>query len=166
MIGIDDRVALAFGDILFVRQFGTGDDVDAALRDDFAVEDAFIEIGGPGRRLMLPQVCRGSQVAGAVAVKGRIADGQFGFIGIAREDAAKSSCCCGQDTAGAVAGLDVFFDEARQFQLPLVLAAWLSFAWLNWLRVSSRLSWTGTTVYRQPILSASSLARLLVMSEL
>lgn len=46
MIGIDDRVALAFGDILFVRQFGTGDDVDAALRDDFAVEDAFIEIAG------------------------------------------------------------------------------------------------------------------------
>ena len=123
VIGIDDRVALAFGDILFVRQFGTGDDVDAALRDDFAVEDAFIEIAGQVVDLMLPQVCRGSQVAGAVAVKGRIADGQFGFIGIAREDAAKSSCRCGQDTAGAVAGLDVFFDEARQFQLPLVLAA-------------------------------------------
>ena len=62
--------------------------------------------------LVLPKVGRGGQVAGAVAVEGGIADGRFGLIGIAGEDAAKGCGRCRQDAARPVPGLDVFFDEA------------------------------------------------------
>ena len=115
VIGIDNWVALAFGDILFVRQFGAGNDVDAALWDDFAVEDLVIEIAGQVVDLVLPQICRGSQVAGTVSVEGGIADGQFGLVGVACKDAAERGSGCGQDAARPVAGLDVFFNKACQF---------------------------------------------------
>ena len=122
VIGVDNRVALALGDILLVRQFGAGDDVDAALGHDFALEDLVIEVAGQVVDLMLPQVRRSRQVAGAVAIEGGVADGQFRLVGIAREDAAKGCRRCGQDTARPVAGLDVFFNETGQFQMTLVLA--------------------------------------------
>ena len=59
VIRVDEGVALALGDILFVRQFGAGDDVDAALGDDLAAEDLVVEVVGQFIDLMLPQVGRG-----------------------------------------------------------------------------------------------------------
>ncbi len=59
VIGVDEGVALSLGDILFVRQFGAGDDVDAALRDDLAAEDLVVEVVGQFVDLMLPEIGRG-----------------------------------------------------------------------------------------------------------
>ena len=42
MVGVDQGVALTLSDILLIRQFGTGDDIDAALGDDFAAEDLVV----------------------------------------------------------------------------------------------------------------------------
>ena len=42
VVGVDQGVALTLSDILLIRQFGTGDDIDAALGDDFAAEDLVV----------------------------------------------------------------------------------------------------------------------------
>ena len=102
VIGIDQRVT-AGANCLFGGKLGTGTDREDRFRQYLTLEYFFVQVASQFVNMVFPQVADRRQSAADVAVKGGVADGELGFIGVAGEGTAKGSSQACYDAGAAVA---------------------------------------------------------------
>lgn len=116
MVIVHEGIAESFVHGLRVGELRAGADGEDALGDDRLAEE-IVERAARLVDLMLPQIGRRGEGPGHIAVEGGVADGEFRFVGVAREDAAEGSGERGENAAAPVAGLDIFLHEGRGRQI-------------------------------------------------
>ena len=99
---IDQRVA-AGAYCLFGGKLGAGTDREDRFRQYLTLKYFVVQVASQFVNMVLPQVADRCQRAADVAVKGGVADGELGFIGVAGEGAAKGSSQACYDAGAAVA---------------------------------------------------------------